>query len=316
MEAQTPVEACLLPWDATSILWATPNASTLQTLARSCLKPFQALVLMQALTQANQSLTSIPTEAFAISCGSHSGQPPQVQWVEWLLNQANHTENHLGCGHHLPIDSATANSLVKADHPPCALHHNCSGNHAGLLWACHLQGISSEGYTAVQHPIQQQILTHLKALLPQKTEWLMAADGCTLPSYAFTLVELAQLAGSFANLPHGDFLLDAMARHPQLVAGSNRFDTVLMEACLQAGVEVVSKGGAEGLVVLWHKPLKQVAVLKTVSGDGVLRDFSIMRLLRLWGWLDGVPPVVPFELDSLPTPYATIPNTFGWVMER
>ena len=297
-----------------ALLWATPNVETFETLARSCLKPFQALVLMQALEEANIAIETLPTEALTIACSSHSGQAEQVKWVQWLLDQTKQSANGLACGSHLPIDSATAHQLIKTDSLPCAVHHNCSGNHAGLLWACHLQGFSTEGYYDSQHPIQQQILAQLKALLPQKTGWHMALDGCTLPSYAFTLVELGQLASAFSKTQHGKLLLNAMAENPHLVAGTGRFDTVLMQANNQAGVKIVSKGGAEGLVLLWHLQRNEVAVLKVVSGDGVLRDFATVRLLRLWGWLEGMPLIDPFELDILPTPYATIPNTFELAM--
>jgi len=297
-----------------ALLWATPNATTLETLARSCLKPFQAVVLVDSLQNAGIALETLPTQAVAIACSSHSGQAEQVKWVQWLLAQATQSASELACGSHLPIDATTAHQFIKTESSPCTLHHNCSGNHAGLLWACHLQGIPSAGYQDPSHPIQQQLLAQLKALLPQKTNWVMALDGCTLPSYAFTLVELAQLASAFATTPSGTFLLNAMAENPHLVAGTGRFDTVLMQASTQAGVEIIAKGGAEGLVLLWHLQRKEVAVLKTISGDGVLRDFSIVRLLRQWGWLDGVDLIDPFELETLPTPYATIPNTFQLVI--
>jgi L-asparaginase II len=297
-----------------ALRWATPNATTLETLARSCLKPFQAVVLVDSLQNAGIALETLPTQAIAIACSSHSGQAEQVKWVQWLLTQATQSANELACGSHLPIDATTAHQLIKTDCSPCTLHHNCSGNHAGLLWACHLQGFSTEGYCDSKHPIQQQIFAQLQALLPQKTNWTMALDGCTLPSYAFTLVELAQLASAFATTPSGVFLLNAMAENPHLVSGTGRFDTVLMQASNQAGVVIIAKGGAEGLVLLWHLQRKEVAVLKVVSGDGVLRDFAIVRLLRQWGWLDGVDLIEPFELDTLPTPYATIPNTFQLVI--
>lgn len=268
------------------------------------------MVLVESLQNAGIALETVPTQAIAIACSSHSGQAEQVKWVQWLLAQATQSASELACGSHLPIDVTTAHQLIKMDRSPCTLHHNCSGNHAGLLWACQLQGLSPIRYQDPSHPIQQQLLAQLQALLPQKTNWAMALDGCTLPSYAFTLVELAQLASAFATTPSGVFLLHAMAKNPHLVAGTGRFDTVLMQASNQAGVKIVSKGGAEGLVLLWHLQRNEVAVLKVVSGDGVLRDFATVRLLRLWGWLEGMPLIDPFELDILPTPYATIPNTF------
>ena len=310
VEAQSPIEACLLATQTNALLWATPNVATLETLARSCLKPFQALVLIQALHQANIAIEALPTEALAVSCASHSGQANHIQWVQWVLAKANQSMEQLACGSHVPIDARTAHQLIQANQSPCKLHHNCSGKHAGLLWACHLQGMPVVGYEKPSHPIQQQILAQLQALLPQKTTWTMALDGCTLPSYAFTLLELAELASAFSKQQQGKLLLQAMAAHPHLIAGTGRFDTSLMTATKQAGIEIISKGGAEGLVVLWHLNRQEVAVLKTVSGDGVLRDYAIVRLLRLWGWLEGVALIEPFELETLPTPYATIPSTF------
>lgn len=249
----------------------------------------------------------VPLEALAVACASHSGQPTHTAWVNWLLANAHATPQCLTCGLHPPLHGGTAQALVQQQIPPAVVHHNCSGNHAGLLWACTLLGVPMAGYCQETHPIQQAVLTRLQQLLPEKLDWLWAADGCTLPSYAFTVLELATLAGRFALTLQGMRLLKAMQAHPQLVAGESRFDTVLM----QHVPYVVSKSGAEGLVVLWHLGLQQTAVIKTVSGDATLREFSTLRLLRAWGWIPPeTPPIIPFELPTLPTPYATIPNTF------
>jgi L-asparaginase II len=157
------------------------------------------------------------------------------------------------------------------------------------------------------------VLTTLQALLPQKRDWAWATDGCALPSYSFTLVELVQLAGALAQSEAGQILLNAMAKHPLLISGAERFDTVVMEAVETATGKpstIISKTGAEGMVLLWHQTLKEVAVIKVISGDSTLRDFSTIRLMRQWGWLGETPFVLPYEADILPTPYATIPNTF------
>jgi L-asparaginase II len=264
-------------------------------------------VLLNALAQNPAINNTLPLEALAVACASHSGQPCHIQWVTWLLAQAQQEIGALRCGCHPPLHNESALALVQQQKHPVALHHNCSGNHAGLLWACTLLGLPLTEYCTAQHPIQQTVLTHLKQLLPTKQSWHWAADGCTLPSYAFTLLELATLAANFATTPQGQRLLQAMQAHPQLVAGDNRFDTVLM----QAVPNIVAKGGAEGLVLLWHLGLQQVAVVKAISGDGVLRDFATLQLLRAWGWIPTETPLIePFELTTLPTPYATIPNTF------
>jgi L-asparaginase II len=79
-----------------------------------------------------------------------------------------------------------------------------------------------------------------------------AVDGCSIPTYA---IPLRALALAFARFGSGQGMeadraaaakriRDAVARQPRMVAGTNRFDTKVIQAL---GERVFVKGGAEGV---------------------------------------------------------------------
>jgi L-asparaginase II len=96
-------------------------------------------------------------------------------------------------------------------------------------------------------------------------------------------------------------MLKWMKLHPLLVAGSHRFDTVLGAMPLP----IISKGGAEGLLVLWHLETRETLIIKSLAGDPHARDSFAWHLLAHLGW---VSPEMALQesplLDS--SPFSTI----------
>jgi L-asparaginase II len=191
-------------------------------------------------------------EDLALACASHSGEPEHVAVVERMLAKAGLDASALSCGVHWPMSQAAANALARIG-MPSALHNNCSGKHAGFLCLACAMGADHAGYWRPDHPVQREVRTVLQdltgfALTPE----LCAVDGCSVPTWAIPLKNLAHAFAKFGT-SHGlsrehaaaaERLRSACARKPWHVAGSGRFCTEVMQIF---GARVFVKTGAEGV---------------------------------------------------------------------
>jgi L-asparaginase II len=73
-----------------------------------------------------------------------------------------------------------------------------------------------------------------------------AVDGCGVPTFALSLVEMARVFGGLVSgEPAGaDAVVRAMTAHPQLIGGPGAVDTLVMRALPGS----VAKRGAEGVL--------------------------------------------------------------------
>ena len=218
---------------------------------RSSAKPFQALPLVFSGPADALGLTE---GELAVACGSHNAEPHHLAAVRSILRKAGLREEHLQNGAHPPMHGPSAARLARAGERPCALHGNCSGKHAGMLAVCVHAGWDPGGYRDPEGPLQKLVLGAVAgACGVEPGDVRLAGDGCGVPVFA---VPLGNLALGFARLGAGGAagglpehlgralrrVRDAMRTHPDMVAGTGRFDAKLMEA-----TGLVAKGGAEGV---------------------------------------------------------------------
>jgi L-asparaginase II len=199
--------------------WGDPD---LVAYIRSSAKPLQALPLVPY---------ALPEEELAIACASHEARPDQLVAVRALLERAGASTDDLECG---------------AEHGS-RLRHNCSGKHAGFLFLARARGWDTEGYRLPDHPLQQEILALVAATVGRPAdEVAVAVDGCGVPTFAFSLREMAGIfAGLAAGEPAGaETVVTAMTAHPGLVGGPQAVDTLVMRSLPGA----VAKRGAEGVL--------------------------------------------------------------------
>jgi L-asparaginase II len=191
-------------------------------------------------------------EEIAIAAGSHSGEPKHVAAVQSMLAKAGLDEGALRCGVHAPTYGPAADALCASGQLPRAVHNNCSGKHAGIMALAVALGASPEGYLAVDHPAQREILNVCAELLGVPvSSFVVGVDGCGIPVIAVGLRIAATFYARLCDLtrfparlaPALGRVRDAMIAHPDFVAGTHRFDTDLMTA---ARPRVLCKGGAEG----------------------------------------------------------------------
>lgn len=277
--------------------WGNPDAPVYP---RSAVKALQALPLVE--TGALDAF-GLGDRELALACGSHHGEPGQVDLVRSWLKRLGLEPAALECGAHAPFDEDAAAALVRAGLPATALHNNCSGKHLGLLTTARHCGEPVEGYSQPGHPAQRRIAAVLEAMTGAALiRAPIAIDGCGVPTWGLPLTGLATAMARFADpggLPCARAaavlrVREAWRRHPEAIGGLTSFDTGLMRAAAGA---VLVKSGAEGVgvAVLPHRRLG--LALKIEDGAPRARNVALAALLRRFG-ISGIP-------DGLATPAVT-----------
>ncbi|RYZ77958.1 MAG: hypothetical protein EOP06_29970, partial [Proteobacteria bacterium] len=248
---------------------------------RSLTKPFQ----MKGLTKDLDRELSL--DAKALSVASHGSEEIHLQTLNTILDPAR--LKLLVTPPSMPLGAGV---FAKK---PSPLFHPCSGKHAAILLTCELKGWPTRGYTEPTHPYFQAYVTELRKVLGASWEpKAMAKDGCGLPTFSMTLVELATLFSSLARTKDDDWIFRAMTERPEIVGGTGRLDTAIMKAC---GGKVLAKEGADGLLGLsiLHEdyPHGLGIVIKIAHGwDPKATWFIASVILRTLGFNFGNPPAL------------------------
>ncbi|MGC4095238.1 MAG: asparaginase [Polyangiaceae bacterium] len=261
-------------------------------LARSSIKPFQALALV---VSGAADRFGFDARQLALACASHNGTDQHAAVARSMLTQAEVPESALGCGSHLPIFRRLADEPAQHGEEAEPLRHNCSGKHAGFLALCKHLGEPLERYLDPASQTQT-LVRDLLALAcdVDPSALLSGTDGCSAPNYA---LPLSALALGMLRLAHPDSappqlqsaltrLRDAMLAHPELVSGEGRFDLDLARAF--AG-NVLCKVGAEGvqLGAFLEPPL--AFALKVHDGAERAKPPLCVSLLQQLGLFHEVP---------------------------
>lgn len=266
------------------------------TFWRSSAKSFQAIPF---LTSGAPERFGFSESEIALACGSHSGEEFHVETARRMLEKCGLSEADLRCGAHLPFDQKTANKMIRADEKPTQLHNNCSGKHSAMLaFAKHI-GADTKSYEQMENPVQQAILKCVSTFTDvPENEIKLGVDGCAAPNFA---VPVSAMARAFARLvfPPKNFddemreacrrIVSASMAYPQMIGGTNRLDTLIMQSLRG---KIVSKIGAEGVYsagVLpspkWKKGLG--IAFKIEDGDDQrARAVVLIEILRQFGILD------------------------------
>ncbi len=271
------------------------NSETV-TFWRSSAKPFQTLPFLLSGAAEKFGFTE---KEIALACGSHSGEDFHVETARKMLAKANFTEADLHCGAHLPFDEKTAEQLICSGEKPTQIHNNCSGKHAAMLaYAKHI-GADVQTYENLENPVQQKILETVSAFteIPEN-DIKIGIDGCALPNFA---LPLSAMARAFAKLvfPPKSFdenlreacrkITAAMMNFPEMIGGTRRLDTLIMQA---APGKIISKVGAEGVYLAGILPNERwktglAIAFKIEDGDDQrARAVVAIELLRRLGILD------------------------------
>lgn len=244
---------------------------------RSAVKAFQALPLLESGAADRFGLTP---EEIALAVASHGGEPRHAETAAAMLAKAGRDVTALECGTHWPLGEKSMRALARTGAEPSALHNNCSGKHAGFVCLSCAQGEDPRGYVGRDHLVQREVHAALEAMTGASLgEDVCGTDGCSIPTYA---ISTRRLAHGFARFGTGVGLGEkrqqaaariraAVAAHPFMVAGTDRFDTEVMTLL---GERAFTKTGAEGV---FCAALPEVGLgLAVKAEDGAKRAAEVM----------------------------------------
>lgn len=250
---------------------------------RSANKMIQALPLIESGAADAYGLE--PRE-LALACASHSGEPKHVSTVTAWLERIGLDHTALECGSHWPSNEEATRGMAARGEIPSALHNNCSGKHTSMLsHARHLKE-DTKGYIGIEHGVQRRVAAAIGEVTGIDMKNVpVGIDGCAIPTFAIPLKAfahgLARMASgkglSTDRATAAKRLLSAMGAHPDMVAGTGRFDTTFMGAVKG---RIATKGGAEGV---WAAALPDHGIgiaLKTVDGIGRSGEIALIEALK------------------------------------
>jgi L-asparaginase len=238
------------------------------TFIRSALKPFQAIAVTSSGILERFGLSD---RDLAIMCSSHASEIVHTRQAFNILWRADLDTDALQC----PVPPGKTSPL----------EHNCSGKHAGMLAVCRAHNWPIANYLERNHPLQRMILSKFAEILKMPPdEFIGVHDDCGAPVYLMTIAQMATL---YAYLASGDSLdleriVRAMVSHPELIAGTGKFDTQLMQ--LTQG-EIVSKAGAEGVQCIGKVGEGMGLTIKSSDGSTRAKYAVAIYLLQQMGWI-------------------------------
>ena len=270
------------------------------TVWRSCAKPFQ---LFSFVESGGFDACGWGSEEMALACASHGGEPEHVELVARMLDSIGLEEGDLACGAHEPMTRRGVRLMHQAGLSPSRLHNNCSGKHAGMLAFARGQSWSTLGYERLGHEVQNRALAQIARWSGSpRDDMALMVDGCGVVAVG---LPLGALAIAFARLgaaaEMGDEvpvrILAAIAAHPFLFGGTDRFDTVLVE---ESEGRLISKVGAEGVHAVTIPAEGLAVAIKVEDGATRAQHPALPKLLQLLG-------VLPEELSPRLAAFARTP---------
>lgn len=268
------------------LLYSYGNPDRL-TFPRSSMKPFQAVPLIE--TGAAEHFRYTPAE-LSLSCASHSGEQIHREAVLNVLERVGLSEEALQCGTHIPRDMESYKQLIREGKDLTPVFSNCSGKHSGMLATAAYMNEDVSSYREIHHPLQQRILEAIEDICSfPKEEIQLSVDGCGVPVHQ---LPLAHAALGFARLAKPNETLspkravaletirNAMMQHPEMVGGTDRFDTDLMK--IYDG-SVVAKAGAEAVQCIGLVEEGIGIAIKVEDGAPRATSVAAMEVLKQLG---------------------------------
>ena len=258
--------------------------------ARSAVKCLQAIPLVESGAADHFQYTAAD---LALALSSHNGEIQHTKGVQGILQRVGLTKESLLCGTTPPGDRKARDVMREAKEAPSALHHFCSGKHAGFLaLATHL-GVAPADYldpdSASQAAVRQALLEMTAIDADQLT---VAIDGCSAPTFRLSLEALARgFAGFTTPKAWSDTrrttcerLVEAVRGNPEMIAGRNgRLCTALSKV---SNGDLFPKVGAEGVYVVGRVGHNQALAVKMDDGGQRGLQAVTVELMAHLSWLE------------------------------
>lgn len=268
-----------------------------QLWSRSLLKPWQLLSFLPVL---KEQYPKLAPQHFAIMTASHRGEPEHLCVLRDLLKAGRLTEDALKCPETLPLDSNLHHKFRQEGLPPSALFHNCSGKHLGYILSLLAKQAPIDNYLDVQGAHFEPLREVLAVLLSRShLSFGVTTDGCRLPNYSLTPLEMATLyegiarqSAHVANRNVSDYVREMlslypdiagyMSSYPRLIGGTDSIDSKIMLGKMfdfPSDTRVIAKWGADGLLAIGVGPCQSQP-----DGLGILVKLAsgfVMRYMEL-----------------------------------
>lgn len=248
------------------------------TCIRSSLKPFQAAASVKA---GAVDAAEFNDEELALMCASHIGEKMHVKTAQSMLTKLGLTVDDYECGSHFPSDTLTRHRMIREDKEAQPLHNNCSGKHAGMLALAKHLGQGTANYIKKDHPVQRTILEYVQDITGLETI-PTEIDGCSAPTPFMTLETIAGMFQTLAagNEPELKRVFKAMCSCPDLVGGSNHFDTNFIKALTGRGVTKVGGESVRGIALKTQDKGPVGIAIKILDGNFRALPVATMKLLE------------------------------------
>ena len=171
--------------------------------------------------------------------------------------------------------------MIRENEVATALHNNCSGKHAGMLALAKYLEAETKGYINEQHLVQKTILEYV-AKLSGESDMSTETDGCSAPTPFMTLKTIAEIFQSLASCkkPELKRVYDAMVAYPELVGGTNHFDSMFISALDGRGVTKVGGESVRGISLNTEKYGPIGVSIKILDGSFRAMPLAVMKLLE------------------------------------
>ena len=289
VESRHRVHAAIV--DASDALIGGARDPSTVTYWRSCAKPFQVMPLLES---GGFDRLGWDDDQLALSCASHGGEPEHVALAERMLREIGLEEGDLACGPHEPMSPRGARLMRESGARPTRLHNNCSGKHAAMLARAHTAGWATNGYEREDHHVQRSALEMVARWSGTPAARIArAVDGCGAVVFGSSLDSMARAYARLGSaVKRGEEIptriVTALQTRPFLFGGSDRFDTLLLEA---TGGRIVAKVGAEGVHCAVLLDAGIGIAVKVEDGAQRAQYVAVLRLAQFLGALpDQLPP--------------------------
>lgn len=252
---------------------------------RSCIKPIQAKVCKDILKD------DLEDEFLTMAVASHLSTESQISLLKEMLNKYGVDEENLHCG----LKSQTNKQVFKSK-----IYHNCAGKHITHLAAVKKAKLKSN-YYEFEHSIQQA--TYKELLNLSKKDMIETGiDGCGLPTFYMSLIELASSFSRANQIDSYKKIFATVNKHAHLISDSSRFDQELM---CQFPNKFFAKSGADGMMLVLNLKTSETLVIKVIDGEKRVKDIVAKKLLENLSWLK------PEELQLDNTVYNSLGHATG-----
>ncbi len=250
---------------------------------RSSAKPIQAMPVIYSGAADKYKLTD---KEIAIMASSHSGEEKHIKLIYSILDKIGLDEGNLLCGAYPGFHKPRAEPFAQNKIYTKSIYNPCSGKHVTQLTLCQYYGWSINDYYKLEHPIQQMILNVVAKMTKYPKERIyLGIDNCGVPvfglpiknmSFAYTRIANWELLFSeYKQAAKRIFL--SMVKYPEIVGGTDRFDTDLMHV---SEGKLLAKSGADGVFCIGVRNENGMGItIKMESGNMKFLPLVVIRIL-------------------------------------